>query len=166
MLALRQKRHAGGFSLIEILITLLIVSVGMLGLVGLQTESLKFNSSSLQRTKATILANDILDRIRANRERAIATNDYNIALDESAGSSNNCQTSLCSPAQIARFDLAQWRDAIDDALPGATGSVTRTNETFTVSIRFEENAKNLSSTDVGTGAEAKNYTQLTIKTTL
>ncbi|HLE93281.1 MAG TPA: type IV pilus modification protein PilV, partial [Sulfuricaulis sp.] len=55
-----------GFSLIEVLVALLVLSIGLLGLAALQTTSLQYNTGSYFRTQATFLAYDIIDRMRAN----------------------------------------------------------------------------------------------------
>ncbi len=60
-------RRQRGVSLLEVLISIVILSVGLLGYAGLQTISMKNNTSALHRSQATILAYDIIDRIRANR---------------------------------------------------------------------------------------------------
>jgi type IV pilus modification protein PilV len=61
-----------GFSLFEVLIALVVLSVGLLGLASLQTNTLKFNQGAYLRTQATNLAYDMADRMRANRAAAIA----------------------------------------------------------------------------------------------
>ncbi len=62
----RWNQRQYGFSLLEVLIALLVLSIGLLGLAGLQTLGLKFNMQSYQRTQAALLAYDIVDRMRAN----------------------------------------------------------------------------------------------------
>ncbi|MFP5393688.1 MAG: type IV pilus modification protein PilV, partial [Gammaproteobacteria bacterium] len=59
-----------GFSLIEIMVTLVVMSIGLLGLGGIILTSMKNNQSAEARTQATVLVNDILDRMRANRTEA------------------------------------------------------------------------------------------------
>jgi type IV pilus assembly protein PilV len=68
-----RRRHASGFSLLEVLITIVIVSVGLLGMAALQGFSLKANQSANSRTKATALAYMIIDRMRAHGGGALAT---------------------------------------------------------------------------------------------
>ena len=102
-----------GLTLIEILVAVLVVSVGLLGLAGLQAGALQQNHTAYTRTQVTNLAADITDRMRANRERAEA-GDYDIAFDESAPSGST----------VAASDLRTWRDLIDDVLPRGTGAVT------------------------------------------
>ena len=81
----RQKklsRKVGGFTLVEVLIALVILSVGMLGIAGLYVHSMKAGRTSLFRHNAVTLAGDVADRIRANPKAAAA---YGLA-----GANNNC----------------------------------------------------------------------------
>jgi len=59
-----------GFSLLEVLITILVLSIGLLGFAGLQAQSLRTNNSASQGSAATALANEIINRMRANRASA------------------------------------------------------------------------------------------------
>ena len=61
-----------GFTLLEVLVAMLVLAIGLLGLAGLMTSSMRDNLSASHRTQATWLAYDILDRMRANRTSAIA----------------------------------------------------------------------------------------------
>lgn len=118
--------HSRGFTLIEVLVTMLILAVGLLGLAGLQTTGLRYNVSAYQRTQATVLANDILDRMRSNR--AVAdTGGYNTRNDQLPGSySSNClsTTANCTPADLASHDIREWKTDIENTLPGGQAQVT------------------------------------------
>ena len=59
-------RRESGFSLIEVLVALLVLSIGLLGLAALQAQGLRFNHDAYVRTQATNLAYDIVDRMRVN----------------------------------------------------------------------------------------------------
>src|SRR5262245_41622690 len=72
-------RRCGGFTLIEILITLVIISVGLLCIAALHSMSLRNNFDALIRSHASALADEIADRMRTNRTRALA-GDYNVAV--------------------------------------------------------------------------------------
>src|SRR5690606_29404017 len=104
-------RPEAGVSLLEVLITLVILTIGLLGLAGLQTVSLQLNQGALVRSQASNLAYDITERIRANWPAAAA---YNIAIDEDAAA---------SPSTLAESDLSEWREALAATLPDGTGSV-------------------------------------------
>ncbi|MGA9851434.1 MAG: type IV pilus modification protein PilV [Gammaproteobacteria bacterium] len=119
---------AAGFSLLEVLIALVILSVGLLGIAALTSTSLKSNDSAYMRTQATALAYSIIDRMRANQTEAI-NGDYNIAIGTPApGSSTACTGggANCSSPALAAFDLAQWKLALaspTNGLPLGDGSI-------------------------------------------
>lgn len=122
-----------GFSLLEVLVTVVILSVALLGLAGLMLSSMRNNHSAYQRSQATWLAYDIIDRARANRNLALA-GSYNIAL--TAATPVMTQEPDIPPVTfpIQVQDLAQWRGALTQALPGGTGSVAVTPATRTISV--------------------------------
>lgn len=109
----RHVRHQAGLSLIEVLITVVLVSIGLLGLAGLQLTSVQNSNSSGERFVATTLAQDILERMRANRARAIGPGKvYNLAMGAAPGVGG-----------VAGDDLAAWTDALAAGLPSGEGSV-------------------------------------------
>jgi len=133
-------RKARGFTLVEVLIALLVLSIGMLGIAALYLESLRASRSALVRTQAVTLAADIGDRIRANRDTAGAY-DCGGTCAKDAGE-----------VGIARDDLNAWREAVEDdpadpddpGLPGGVASVTflgggaNTPDAYTVTISWTE----------------------------
>jgi type IV pilus assembly protein PilV len=108
-----------GFTLLEVLVALVVLSIGLLGLSGLQTTSLRNNHAAFLRSQATLLNNDIADRMRANRDSATAGN-YNI---DYAGTPTvvSCVGS-CSAVQVAQIDVAEWR-AYVERLPGGESEI-------------------------------------------
>lgn len=113
-----------GFSLIEVLVALLVLSIGLLGLAALQTTSLQFNTGSYHRTQATFLAYDIIDRMRANID-VVADSDGN-AYDQPTSTdvtmSTDCDTAICTSAQLAIYDVRKWYERAVVTLPGAAAS--------------------------------------------
>jgi type IV pilus assembly protein PilV len=105
--------NSKGFSLVEVLVAVFVLAIGLLGLAGLQAKSLQFNHSAYQRTQATILAYDIIDRMRANLSEA-RNGSYDIAKADGPPTATNCQASgaTCSTATMVDFDLAQWKCSI------------------------------------------------------
>ncbi len=102
-----------GFTLIEILIALFVFAVGILTVAGLQIISKKSNYDAIQRTTATFLAYDIVERMRANRNQL---GGYINALGAAqAVPANNCKTGTCTTAQLATFDLWEWEQSINGA---------------------------------------------------
>jgi len=124
-------KRQSGFSLLEVLIAVVILSVGLLGLAGMQVTSLKYVTSSLQRTQATSLAYDMLDRIRVNPNGIYTTlvtapaSDFSGTTSSHSGSNDDCLGNVvsCDAATIANFDLSEWKTAIEDLLPNGQGSV-------------------------------------------
>jgi type IV pilus assembly protein PilV len=122
-----QIRHQSGLTLIEVLITVVLVSIGLLGLAGLQLTSVRNSSSSGERFIATTLAQDILERMRANRTGVIA-GDYDLAL-------------AAAPAggTVAGDDLVAWTAALAAGLPSGDGSVdVDANNVATIVVQWTD----------------------------
>jgi type IV pilus assembly protein PilV len=121
----RHSRQAG-FSLVEVLITLVIMSVGMLGIAGLYVQSMQAGRTSMLRHHAVTLAGDVADRIRANPAAGIAYTDP-------VGANKNCVLGGidCTPAQMAANDILLWKTQAGENLPG--GDVTIV---FTAAVGF------------------------------
>jgi len=129
----RQK----GFSLLEVLITLVILSIGLLGLAGLQATGLKNNLSAYHRTQATQLAYDIADRMRANMT-AIAS--YPTADPSTANVQAGCLAAGCTPVQMADNDLYEWNLAITSELPLGKATISApVAGIYTISIQWDDN---------------------------
>lgn len=118
-------KRESGFGLIEVLVSVLILAIGLLGLAGLQTQSLRFNNESFFRTQATLLAMDLADRMRANREIISTTpGAYEFSAAQTVPESYpQCDASACSPAQLAEYDFAEWKKRAVEVLPGVSASV-------------------------------------------
>ncbi len=121
-----------GFSMIEILITLVIIAVAMLGTAGLQLNAMKLNKGSQSRTQAIFLAADIAERMEANKAGAIAGNyELNTLTSAVSTTTTDCASNACSAADLAAWDIKQWELAIqgdngDLALPSAEWKIVRT----------------------------------------
>lgn len=114
-----------GFGLIEVLVSVLILAIGLLGLAGLQTQSLKFNNEAFFRSQATLLAMDLADRMRANRDVIEKTpNAYQFPASQTVPSTYpQCDDSQCTPAQLAEYDFAEWKQRAVEVLPGVSAYV-------------------------------------------
>ncbi len=111
-----------GFTLLEVLIAVVILSVGLLGLAALQATSLKSNHASLTRSQIAILSYDMVDRMRANRP-AVILGDYD--LPTSTQNANCTTVTGCTPTEMADHDYFEWTTLIARALPGGQGVVCR-----------------------------------------
>ena len=140
-----------GFSLVEVLIALIIMSVGMLGIAGLYVQSLQAGRTSMFRHQAVALAGDVADRIRAN-PTARAT------YENAAGADNGCVAmgADCTAEAMALHDVFLWKQQAGNTLPGsaATGGGDVTvgfDDTvvpplYTITVSWEE--PGITATDV------------------
>lgn len=135
-------RKLQGFSLVEVLIALIIMSVGMLGIAGLYVQSMQAGRTSMLRHHAVTLAGDIADRIRANPTAGVA-------YTASPGQDNGCvgTSANCDVAQMAANDIFLWQAHANDFLPpmadGSDQVVVTLNAaalppTFTITVRWDE----------------------------
>ena len=121
--------------MLEVLITIVILSLGLLGFAGLQAYSLKTNRIALQRSLATMYAYSIIDCMRVNRVQALA-GSYNLAALSSSQATDH--------STVAKDDVHDWLDAIHGDLPNGMGKITVNGNMATVQIQW---AENLSSSD-------------------
>lgn len=121
-MTIRFLKCQGGFSMIEVMVTLAILSIGLLGLAGLQASSHIAEKEALSKAQALILAQDMADRIASNRADAKlgSSSTYNSATTYGTGNADaTCSTAPTSSALVAAKDLCEW----DLALKGATQTI-------------------------------------------
>lgn len=117
-----------GMTLVEALIALVVLSIGLLGVAALQMTSLRSTHSAHVRSQATALAYDIADRMRANRNDALA-GAYDVALGGSVAG-----------VTLAATDVAAWKLAIAAALPGGDGAllIDPASRVVTITIQWDD----------------------------
>ena len=142
-----------GLSLIEVLVTLIILAIGLLGLAALQMNSLRQNTAAYERSVASMLAYEIIDRMHANFGNGAA---YGTAFEiEPPAPPVDCQDPLaeCSAAEMAAYDMAVWKCNLGDwdehatctglgiegVLPEGDGEIGLVGNRLTVAIRWVEN---------------------------
>ena len=103
-----------GFSLVEVLVTIVILMIGLLGLAGLQGRAVTSQLESYQRSQALVLLKDIADRINANRKDAA-----NYVTASALGVGATCQVST-NPANIVANDKGEWCNALKGAAEGSS----------------------------------------------
>ena len=131
-----------GFSLVEVLIALIIMSVGMLGIAGLYVQSMQAGRTSMLRHHAVTLAGDIADRIRAN---PLAGDTYT----QTSGADNDCvgKDTDCTIDEMAQHDIFLWRSQAQEFLPvmadgseqvQVTFDESAVPPTYTITIQWDE----------------------------
>jgi type IV pilus assembly protein PilV len=129
-------RNVRGFTLIEVLIALVIMSVGMLGIAGLYVHSMQAGRTSVLRHNAVTLAGDIADRIRANPRAGPA---YALA-----GGDNNCVAGGidCTPGEMAANDIFLWDLQAAASLPNGAVNIVFNNgvvpPTYQITVTWTE----------------------------
>jgi type IV pilus assembly protein PilV len=134
-----------GFSMVEVLVTMVILAIGLLGTAGLQIASVRNTQIAAQRSIATQQAYDIAERIRANMGRPVASggapggavNGSYDALDASTPAAPVCNP--CTPVEQAVADHAAWNAANARALPNGSGTVAGSwIAGYTVTLNWDE----------------------------
>jgi type IV pilus assembly protein PilV len=172
----------GGFSLVEVMVALVVISVGLLGIAKMQALSLSSTGSAKTRSLAALEAASLGATMQADRAywSAIATANFNITVPATGAitssptdpnlvaPSNACLTTgatanTCTSAQLAAQDLKEWNAALHSALPNSaaviacnTGAVT-TPATCTITITWTDHvvAVNVASNTASTSAQVK-----------
>ncbi len=118
-----------GVGLIEVLIAVLVLSVGILGLAAMQVNAKRLSYDAMQRSLATSMVRDIISRMRVNDAQAAS-----YVVDDLGGGSianepaPNCKSADCTPTQLAAHDLWEWEQALD----GAAETITTGGNTSSV----------------------------------
>jgi type IV pilus assembly protein PilV len=126
-----------GDTMIEVLVTVIIIAVGVLGTAALQVTTLRNLSSSHSASVAAIVAEDFGERMRANPTAALA--DVYVH-DSDPGGYPDCAKNACTEDDMARYDIGIWWDQMNTLLPAAKGEVTRNagTSTFVLTVRWDD----------------------------
>ena len=149
------RRSIQAFTLVEVLISVLILSVGLLGASGLQLRGLDANRNAFFRTEATYLASDIADRIQVNK----TTTYSDVALTTTPAVVTDCTANNCSPTQMAAYDTAQWLCSINSInatndstytacsnlnivgiLPSGKASMVKNGNEYAITVQWSDNS--------------------------
>ena len=141
------KAQQSGFTMVEVLVAIVILSFGLLGLAGLQADGLRNNTSAYMRSQATLMAYDMLDRMRANLQ-GVKNGNYDNLLD-SAPTNPNCISSGCSILQMTQHDAYEWSGKLNEILPSGQGKVKGNGlgSIFTITVMWDDQRTGASGTD-------------------
>ena len=161
MIGAVHRHKQGGFSMIEVLVTLVILALGLLAFALLQVMNLKFSQSANYRTQATNLANDLLDQMRANR---LQVAQYSAITPTSFGTETgqNCSRPLddLTPAE----SIARWKCQVRASLgPKAVANVDITGANdVTITVNWADAGNEVGEYD----PDDEKYGQIVIGTKL
>lgn len=172
MAIMRQHR---GMTLLEVLVSVVLLSVGMLGIGSMLLLSSKTNNSSYAKHEATHCIYDMFDRIRANPQ-VVAGGSYNASNISTNGGPGtvtppavDCTTNTCNPSQMAAYDTWYWLTRVVSQLPSGSGSVTTapgaTSNTnlVTITVQWDDS---IAQGEVGASSSAgskANFVQLRVQ---
>lgn len=151
----------GGFSMIEVLVTMIVIAIALLGSAGLQAYALKTNLGGQYRNQAAFLVSDIVDRMEANKT-AVLNGNYALAAGAAAPTalSTACQNALCSDAQLAQYDVTNWQFNVSQNLPQGTASIVANGaSTYTIVVNWVERTSNANA-----AAQTENFSITTTRT--
>ena len=130
-----------GFTLIEVMVALVVLSIGMLGVASTFLQSVRLNRDAIYRTQAVYLATDMADRIRAN-STALAAYAGAAANNGCAQAPGFANPNNCNPVQMAGHDVFLWQTQIQTLLPQGAGNIQFNNgtnpPTYTINVTWTD----------------------------
>jgi type IV pilus assembly protein PilV len=137
-----RRRRQRGVSLIEVMVAILVASAGILAMAGLLGVAARFGKTTEFRSLATLLAADLGDRMRANKQgKALyVLKNTTLAAGGATEAAACANVDLCTIAELAAIDLAAWQRNLFNSLPSGTGfiSAVDANDTFDVWVVWTE----------------------------
>lgn len=153
--------NARGFSLLEVLVALVVLSIGLMGIASMQVVGLQFNQQAMTTTRAVELAADMADRIRANANAtanpAVPGQAYQVEFGANPAPAVTCadrpgntlvDISVCDNVTLAANDIWQWKNSLAAAtgsgLAEGDGAIThnydnaRSTSTYIIDVRWSE----------------------------
>jgi len=126
-----------GFTLIEILISLFVVAISVLGHAQMQMKSMDTaQRASFSQTANTALS-DLSQRMRANADLASSFVVSNLSTGDEITSTVNCSTNACSNSQFATAELAEWFSHLQNNLPSPRFSVSNVDSLYTITLIWD-----------------------------
>lgn len=136
-MTMKFKTDIAGVSLIEVMVAVVVLTMGLVGMAALQGLGTQFGNRAYYRSQAIVQAYDMIDRLRANPHGAAAGN---YVQDPMPSTSEDCAAvdAQCSASQTAIYDLVSWNTVNGNLLPTGAGSITSVGNVFTVQLTWQE----------------------------
>lgn len=141
---LKISRKQSGFTLLEVMIALVIFSVGLLGLASIQGEALRSNNAAYMRTIAMQYTYNMADIIRtATDGDGVVVGTFDNVTSALGSVPTPCivndNTTNCSLSEMATFDIYTWKKHLADELPSGRGTVTKSGNIYQIKVMWDEN---------------------------
>ena len=138
--------HSAGFTLLEVMIAMVIFSIGLLGLAGIQAVALQNNNSAYTRTISMQLAYNMSDVIRASTDNEGNVNSVYDSV--SSAISGTAPTSCiqkasagapdCTDTELANFEIYHWKKRIEKQLPTGLSTIAKSGDIYTITIMWDD----------------------------
>lgn len=148
--------NSSGFTLLEVMIAMVIFSIGLLGLAGIQAVAISNNNSAYTRTVSMQLAYNIADVLRASTD---ATGNVNSFYDSVSTTISGAPASCiqksgsaapnCNDTALANFEVYHWQKRIANELASGLGSITKNGDVYTITIMWDDEHKGATGTACG-----------------
>ncbi|MCS4294824.1 type IV pilus assembly protein PilV [Comamonas sp. BIGb0152] len=142
------QRSQRGISLLESLIALLVAALGILGIVGVQLRTLSDTQTSVRREQAIRMIEDLSERMKVNPNAMANMSSYISGWDDTSTPSKICSDVVCTGAELAVYDVSQWKAFLRERLKGdanlfvaAGEDVAANRRQLGVMIRWRENER-------------------------
>lgn len=152
-----QINNSAGFTLLEVMIAMVIFSIGLLGLAGIQATAIQNNNSAYTRTVAMQLAYNMADVLRAS---TTSTGEIIDAFDSisttipasptSCVQKNGAGAPSCTETELANFEVFHWKKRIEKELASGLGSISKTGDVYTITIMWDDEHTGATGTACGT----------------
>jgi type IV pilus assembly protein PilV len=164
-MCIRSLQQSAGFTLLEILVALLVISMGLLGMAGVQALSINNTNSARMRGIAAIKAESLAAAMHANV--AYWQNVSGTVTQSSVSTAGSCGSSTCTASQVAGYDVSQWSSELSAsalALPSASGTFSCSSSTTapvscTITVSWQEKSmtSSLTSTTASSAFASASY---------
>jgi len=158
MIHFASPRGARGVSMIEVLVAIVIFSLGLIGLALMQLKGATFTKDSGARSVAVLQARSLADRMQAN-PTGVAAGDY-VWAGGTPPTYTDCSSSACTSAQVANNDLNAWLTQMQASLPASASTSTVMGQvlsngdgTYTIKVQWN----GLGILDSGSGSESDSF---------
>lgn len=141
------RRGQAGFSMLEVLISIVLIVIALLGQAGIVISAMKSNKGATFRMQAVLLSDEIAEHMEGNKSAATAA-AYAVPQQSSVPDvmTSDCAMVACNPAALAAYDLAIWERRVAQTLPAATWQITNpvvgNPSTYTIVLTWQDRREN------------------------